>query len=43
MIKHISTGNVTYNVQSKRVVEGELTASTVNGERFGLMITGVSD
>lgn len=43
MIENISTGNVTYNVRSMRVVEGELTASTVNGERLSLMITGVSD
>lgn len=40
--QNVSAGNVTYNVRSIRVAEGELTASTVNGERFGLMISGVS-
>lgn len=40
--ENISTGNVTYNVRSIRVAQGELTASTVNGERFGLMVAGVT-
>lgn len=39
----VSTGNDTYNVRSIRVPEGELTASTVNGERFGLMFAGITD
>lgn len=38
----VSAGNIKYNVKSIRVVEGELTASTVNGERFGLMFAGVT-
>nr|XP_034321775.1 uncharacterized protein LOC105332273 isoform X2 [Crassostrea gigas] len=37
-----SAGNVMYNVRSLRVREGELTATTVNGERFGLMFAGVA-
>lgn len=41
--ENVSAGNVRYNVRSIRVVEGELTASTVNGERFGLMFAGVTD
>lgn len=41
--ENVSTGNVTYNVKSIRVAEGELTASTVDGERFGLMFAGVTD
>lgn len=40
--ENVSAGNVEYNVRSIRVVEGELTASTVNGERFGLMFAGVT-
>lgn len=40
--ENVSYGNVTYNVRSIRVVEGELTASTVNGERFGLVFAGVT-
>lgn len=40
--ENVSTGNVTYNVRSIRVAEGELTASTVDGERFGLMFAGVT-
>lgn len=39
---NVSAGNVTYNVRLLRVREGELTATTVNGERFGLMIAGVA-
>lgn len=39
--ENVSAGNVVYNVRSIRVAEGELTASTVNGERFGLMAAGV--
>lgn len=38
--ENVSDGNVIYNVRSIRVVEGELTASTVNRERFGLMFDG---
>lgn len=40
--ENVSAGNVKYNVRSIRVVEGELTASTVNRERFGLMFAGVT-
>lgn len=32
-----------YNVRSIRVAEGKLTASTVDGERFGLIFAGVSN
>ena len=40
--KNVAAGNVTYNVRSIRVKEGELSASTVDGERFGLMFSGVT-
>ncbi|XP_052694955.1 IgGFc-binding protein-like isoform X2 [Crassostrea angulata] len=40
--ENLSVGNATYNVRSIRVEEGELRASTVNGERFGLMFAGVT-
>lgn len=36
-------GNVTYNVRSKRVVEGELTASNLDRECFVLMFAGVRE
>eukprot|EP00105_Crassostrea_gigas_P034103 XP_019918251.1 PREDICTED: IgGFc-binding protein-like isoform X2 [Crassostrea gigas] len=39
---NVSAGKVTYNVRLLRVMEGEVTATTVNGERFGLMIAGVA-
>nr|XP_034319324.1 uncharacterized protein LOC105340230 [Crassostrea gigas] len=39
----VSAGNDTYNVRSICVPEGELTASTVNGQRFGLMFAGITD
>lgn len=38
----MSAGNAICNVRSIRVVEGEVTASTVNGERLGLMFAGVT-
>lgn len=41
-IIYVSAGSVIYNVRSIRVVEGEVTASTLNGERFGLIFTGVA-
>lgn len=41
--EHVSTGSTTFNVKLIRVIGGELTASTVNGERFGLMISGFSN
>lgn len=41
--ENVSAGDVTYSVRTVRVVEGELTASTVNGERFGLMFAGVTE
>lgn len=37
----VSTDNVMYNVRSISE-EGEITASTLNGERFGLMFAGVT-
>nr|XP_022312564.1 IgGFc-binding protein-like isoform X2 [Crassostrea virginica] len=40
---NVFVGNGTYNVRSIRVTEGELTASTVDGERFELMFAGVTD
>lgn len=41
--ENISICNITYNVRSIRVAEGELTASTMNGDRFGLIFAGVTD
>lgn len=42
--ENISIRNITYNVRSihVRVAEGELTASTMNGDRFGLIFAGVT-
>lgn len=40
--ENVSASNDIYNVRIIRVTEGELTASSLNGERFGLMFTGVS-
>lgn len=40
--ENVSVRNVSYNVRSIRVAEGELTASTLNGERFGLISSGVT-
>nr|XP_022311579.1 uncharacterized protein LOC111116846 [Crassostrea virginica] len=40
---NVSVGNIKYNVRTVQVTDGELTASTVDGERFGLMFTGVTD
>lgn len=37
----VSTDNVMYNVRSISE-EGEITASTLNGERFGLMFVGIT-
>lgn len=39
--KNVPVGNVIYNVKTIRVVEGEVTVSTFNGERFGLIFTGM--
>ena len=39
---NVSVGNIKYNVRTVQVTDGELTASTVDGERFGLMFTGVT-
>lgn len=41
--ENVSPGDVTYSVRTVRVLEGELTASTVNGERLGLMFAGVTE
>lgn len=41
--ENVSTGSTTFNVRLVRVLGGELTASTVNGKRFGLMIAGFSN
>lgn len=38
----MSAGSVIYNVRSIRVVDGEVTTSTLNGDRFGLMFAGVA-
>lgn len=35
--------NISYNVRTIRVTEGELTASTLNRERFGLTVAGVAN
>ncbi|XP_078327993.1 IgGFc-binding protein-like [Crassostrea virginica] len=39
---NVIVGNIKYNVRTIQVTDGELTASTVDGERFGLMFTGVT-
>ena len=39
--KSVFIGSNKYSVRSIKVAEGELTASSVNGERFGLMVVGV--
>lgn len=39
--ENVSVRNITYSVRSIRVAEGELTASTMNGDRFGLIFAGV--
>lgn len=41
--ENVLASSVTFSVRTVRVVEGELTASTVNGERFGLMFAGVTE
>lgn len=41
--ENVLASSVAYSVRTVRVVEGELTASTVNGERFGLMFAGVTE
>lgn len=38
----IFVGHTTYNVRSIYMREGELTAYSVNDERFGLMFSGIS-
>lgn len=38
--KNVVMKNTVYNVRSIKVVEGELTASSDNGEPFGLMFAG---
>lgn len=40
--ENVLVNNITYNVKSIRVVEGELTASTMNRDRFGLIFAGVN-
>lgn len=40
--ENVSVRNVSYNVRSIHVTEGELIASTSNGERFGLISSGVT-
>lgn len=40
--KNVSAGSVIYNVRSIRVVDGEVTTSTLNGDRFGLMFAGLT-
>ena len=37
---NVTVGNIKYYVRTLQVTDGELTASTVDGERFGLMVTG---
>lgn len=41
--ENVMVRNITYNVRSIRVAEGELTASTMNGDRFGLIFAGVTE
>lgn len=38
----VTAGNLTYNVRTIKVPSGELTAYTVDEEKFGLMFAGVS-
>lgn len=38
----VPVGNLTYNVRTIHVPAGELTAYTVDDEKFGLMFVGVS-
>lgn len=38
----VKAGNLTYNVRTIKVLSGELTAYTVDEEKFGLMFAGVS-
>lgn len=40
-IIYVSVGSVIYNVRSILVVEREVTVCTFNGERFGLIFTGM--
>ena len=39
--KSVFIGNNKYSVRSIKVTEGELTASSVDGEKFGLTFAGV--
>lgn len=38
----MTAGNLTFNVRTIQVPAGELTAYTVDEEKFGLMFAGVS-
>lgn len=38
----MTAGNLTYNVRTIQVSEGELTAYTVDDENVGVLFTGVS-
>lgn len=40
--ENVVAGNASYNVRLVRVIEGELTVSSVDGERFGLLFSGVT-
>lgn len=40
--KNVLLGSNTYNVKSIRVPEGDLTAFTLNGEVFGIVVTGLN-
>lgn len=40
--ENVLVRNISYSVRSIRVAEGELTASTMNGDRFGLIFAGVT-
>lgn len=40
--ENVVAENASYNVRLVRVSEGELTVSSVGGERFGLLFSGVT-
>lgn len=39
--KSVLAGNITYNVRTIRVAEGDLTAWALDGEKFGMLFSGV--
>lgn len=39
--ENVLAGNITYNVRTIRIAEGVLTARTLDGEKFGMIFSGV--